>query len=393
MNAEKQSGMLSQKLDQDEIYHLAVEFRRHFHRCPEISEQEWETQAFITGQLDRYKIPYITVGTGVVAVLGKGEKCVAIRGEMDALPVKEETGLAYASAREGIMHACGHDMHLAMVLAVAVALKKLEAGLDKVVKIIFQPSEEKRPGGARFLLPAVLKPPVPEAIFAQHVYPELPTGSVGIRPGAFFASSDNILFSVEGQGTHAAMPQKGSDPILATACLIQFYQTLITKFRNPFIPAVLSITAVHGGGANNVIPDRVEVRGTMRTHDNALRDRLFAYLDEKSETICGLYACQFKRDRTANGLPVLVNDKNLTTDFIKRASFLIGKENVQLVDPLALGEDFAIYLQHIPGIIWLLGVRPPQAESMPPLHSPKFAPDENAMRTGIKLLLESVLQA
>lgn len=380
------------QIDKEEIYRLAVRFRRHFHRWPEISGQEFATQAFVTEQLERYKIKYRKIGTAVVAEVGSGNKCVAIRGEMDALPLKEETALAYASAHEGVMHACGHDMHLAIVLAVAVALKEQESRLNKMVRILFQPSEEKRPGGARLLLPELLKDPVPEAIFAQHVYPELPVGSVGIRPGAFFASSDNIIFSVEGQGTHAAMPQNGSDPILATACLIQFYQTLITKFRNPFIPAVLSITAVQGGGANNVIPDRVEVRGTMRTHDNALRDRLFAYLDEKSKAICSLYACQFNRDKTPNGLPVLVNNEELTADFVKRTSFLLGEESVKFMDPLTLGEDFAIYLQHIPGIIWLLGVRPPGEETMPPLHSPKFAPDENAMRTGIEVLLESVIQ-
>ena len=381
------------QVDKEEIYQLAVEFRRHFHRWPEVSGQEVATQAFVTAQLERYGIGYRKIGTGVIAEVGAGNRCVAIRGEMDALPVREETGLAYASAREGVMHACGHDMHLAIVLAVAIALKKQEDRLNKIVKILFQPSEEKRPGGARLLLPELLKDPVPEAIFAQHVYPELPTGSIGIRPGAFFASSDNIIFSVEGQGTHAAMPQNGSDPILATACLIQFYQTLITKFRNPFIPAVLSITAIQVGGANNVIPDRVEVRGTMRTHDNALRDRLFVYLDEKSEDICSLYACQFKRDKTANGLPVLVNHKDLTADFVKRASGLLGEECVRFMDPLMLGEDFAIYLQHIPGIMWLLGVRPPQEKTMFPLHSPKFAPDENAMRTGIEVLWEVVIQA
>ena len=289
----------------EEIYPLAVEFRRYFHQHPEFAMQEVETQRYIAEVLERNGIPYQKVGTGLIATVGKGEKCIAIRADMDALKVKEETGLSYCSQNEGMMHACGHDMHLAIVLAVAIALKKQEDRLNKIVKILFQPSEEKRPGGARLLLPELLKDPVPEAIFAQHVYPELPTGSIGIRPGAFFASSDNIIFSVEGQGTHAAMPQNGSDPILATACLIQFYQTLITKFRNPFIPAVLSITAIQGGGANNVIPDRVEVRGTMRTHDNALRDRLFVYLDEKSEDICSLYACQFKRDKTANGLPAV----------------------------------------------------------------------------------------
>ena len=377
-------------MDLDEIYRLAVDFRRHFHRKPEVAEQEYETQAYITDVLQRYGIAYTIVGTGIIACVGQGALCVALRGEMDALRVKEATGLPFASENEGVMHACGHDMHLAMVLAVTVALKQQEPMLQKTVKIVFQPSEEKRPGGARLLLPELLKDPMPRAIFAQHVYPGLPTGCVGVRSGAFFASSDNIIFSVEGKGTHAAMPQNGSDPILATACLIQFYQTLVTKFRNPLTPAVVSVTSVHGGTANNVIPDRVDVKGTVRTHDNKLRDRIFELIDEKSEAICGLYGCRFKRDKTMNGLPVLMNDRLLTEQFVGRAGCLLGQEHVRLMEPLTLGEDFAIYQQSIPGVMWVLGVCPPTRDAMPPLHNPGFSPDEEAMRTGILMLLDCV---
>lgn len=375
-------------MSQEEIYRMAVGFRRHFHLYPELSETEFATQQYIVEVLERYGVYYVKIGTGIVATLGQGSRCIALRGEMDALPVREATGLSYASQNEGIMHACGHDMHLAMVLAVTVALKQQEKTLALTVKVAFQPSEERRPGGARLLLPELLRGPVPEAIFAQHVYPGLPVGTVGIRPGAFFASSDNLIFSVEGKGTHAAMPQNGSDPILATACLIQFYQTLITKFRNPLIPAVISVTSIQGGSANNVIPDQVKVRGTVRTHDNGLRDRIFELIDEKSALICSLYGCSFCRDKTADGLPVLMNDVILTKRFVEAASVLLGKEKIRLLDPLTLGEDFAIYLQHIPGIMWVLGVCPPEQISMPPLHNPCFAPDEEAMRTGIALLLK-----
>lgn len=250
----------------EDIFPLAVEFRRHFHQHPEFAMQEVETQRYITKVLDKYGIVYRTVGTGVIAMIGQGEKCVAIRADMDALKVTEETGLPFCSLNPGMMHACGHDMHMAMVLGAAVVLKSREQELNGMVKVIFQPSEEKRPGGARLLLPELLKAPVPQAIFGQHVFPNLPTGTIGIRSGAFFASSDNIIFSVEGKGTHAAMPHMGSDPILATACLIQFYQTLVTKFRDPLIPAVISITSVHGGTCNNVIPDKVEVLEIGRAH-------------------------------------------------------------------------------------------------------------------------------
>ena len=376
----------------EEIYPLAVEFRRHFHQYPEFAMQEVETQRYITGVLDKYKIPYQVVGTGIIAILGKGQKCVAIRADMDALKVKEETGLAYSSCNEGMMHACGHDMHMAMVLGAAIVLKSREEELQGTVKIVFQPSEEKRPGGARLLLPELLKEPVPQAIFGQHIFPNLPTGTIGIRPGAFFASSDNIIFSVEGKGTHAAMPHAGSDPILATACLIQFYQTLITKFRDPLVPAVLSITSVHGGTCNNVIPDKVEVLGTVRTHDNALRYRIFELIEEKSKEICALYGCTFTMDKTWNGLPVLVNDEQLTKFVVKNATELFGETKVITMNHLTLGEDFAIYLEKIPGAFWVLGVCPPEQESLPPLHNPKLSPDERAMKTGIMLMVENCLR-
>lgn len=372
------------------IYQSAVEFRRYFHQWPELSTQETGTQDYICRILDQYGIRYRVYGTGIIATIGKGEKCVALRAEMDALKVKEETGLSFCSKREGIMHACGHDMHMAMVLAVALALKEGEFCLKGTVKIVFQPSEEKRPGGARLLLPELLKSPCPQAIFAQHVYPELKRDRIGVRAGAFFASSDNIIFTVEGKGTHAAMPQNGSDPILATACLVQFYQTMVTKFRNPLVPALVTITSIHGGSANNVIPDRVEVLGTLRTHDNELRERLFGIMDEKSEAICMLYGCHFRRDKTTNGLPVLMNDPGLTEKIIERSEKWLGKGNIDILPPLTLGEDFAIYLQAIPGVMWLLGICPPEQDNMPPLHSPEFSPDEEAMQTGIRMLLEGV---
>jgi len=376
-------------MDKEAIFQLAKEYRRHFHQWPELSEQEYQTQQYIAGILDREGVVYSKVGTGIVAQIGNKGKCVAIRAEMDALPVKEATGLAFASQNEGVMHACGHDMHLAMVLAVTVALKRQVT--NGIVKVVFQPSEEKRPGGARLLLPELLKEPVPEAIFAQHVDPGLPVGMVGIRPGAFFASSDNIIAVVEGKGTHAAMPQNGSDPVLAVAVLIQFYQTLVTKYRNPLIPAVVTITSVHGGSANNVIPDRMEIRGTVRTHDNTLRNQIFRLIDEKSAVICALYGCEFKRDKTANGLPVLINDEKLTSCFRKWAIATLGENQVCAAAPLMLGEDFAIYLQHLPGILWTLGVCS-SGQEMPPLHNPAFSPDERAMYTGIEMLLKCVEQ-
>lgn len=367
-----------------DIINKAIEFRRHFHRFPEVSTQEFETQNYIISILKEYGIDYKTYETGIIAVIGSGNPCVAIRADMDALWVNEETGLPFASENKGKMHACGHDMHMAMVLGALLALKEEESSLGGTVKILFQPSEEKRPGGARLLLPHLLEAPVPQAIFGQHVFPGLPVGKIGIRPGAFFASSDNIIFAVEGKGTHAAMPQLGSDPILAATALIQFYQTIITKFRNPFEPAVLSITSIHGGTANNVIPDRVEVKGTVRTHNDALRHQIFDLINEKSPAICGLYGCRFVPDMPWNGLPPLVNTPEWT-ELVKQSA--VGVAEVVDSAPLTLGEDFAIYLEKLPGAFWTLGICSPEQESMPPLHNPKMAPDERAIPIGVGMLV------
>lgn len=375
-------------MTREEIYTLATGYRRHLHRYPEVSTQEVKTRAFIESILQEFQIAFRTYGTGIIAVIGSGEPCVALRADMDALRVCENTSLPYSSVHEGIMHACGHDMHIAMLLGAALILKAGEEQLPGCVKLVFQPSEEKRPGGARLLLPHLLEPPVPQAIFGQHVFPGLAVGQVGIRSGAFFSSSDNIIFAVEGKGTHAAMPQLGSDPILAAAALIQFYQTLITKFRNPLTPAVLSVTSIHGGSANNVIPDRVEVLGTVRTHDNALRHRIFELINEKSPAICELYGCRFVPDMPWNGLPPLVNDPLWTGMVRDAASRLPSVEQVVESEPLTLGEDFAIYLQEIPGAFWTLGVRSPEKTDMPPLHNPQMNPDERAIPVGIEMLVE-----
>lgn len=368
----------------EEIINRSIEFRRHFHRFPEVSTQEVETQAYIINILKENGIDYKTYETGIIAVIGQGEPCVAIRADMDALWVHEETGLPYASEHEGKMHACGHDMHMAMVLGALLALKEIENSLGGTIKVLFQPSEEKRPGGARLLLPHLLEEPVPQAIFGQHVFPGLPVGKIGIRSGAFFASSDNIIFTIEGKGTHAAMPQLGSDPILAAAALIQFYQTIITKFRNPFEPAVLSITSIHGGTANNVIPDKVEIKGTVRTHNDALRHHIFDLINEKSPAICDLYGCRFVPNMPWNGLPPLVNTAEWT-ELVKESA--IGVAEVVELSPLTLGEDFAIYLEKLPGAFWTLGICPPEQDSMPPLHNPKMAPDERAISVGIGMLV------
>lgn len=375
----------------EEFVPLVVEFRRCLHQHPESSMEEYGTQQYIAGIFDKYGISYKKQATGLIATIGRGNRCVALRADMDALEIKEETGLPYASVNEGMMHACGHDMHMAILLGAALVLKSQEEGLSGTIKLIFQPSEEKRPGGARLLLPFVMEAPTPQAIFGQHIFPGLPVGTVGIRSGAFFASSDNIHFTIEGKGTHAAMPHLGANPIQAAVALIQYYQTIATKFHNPLLPVILSITSIHGGTSNNVIPDRVEVKGTVRTHNDEVRHRIFELINEKSPAICGLYGCRFIPDMPGDGLPPLVNEPILTERIKTLAATLPLVEKVVELPPLMLGEDFAIYTERLPGTFWVLGVCPAEQSEMPPLHSPEMAPDERAIPVGMAMLVSSCL--
>ena len=226
-----------------------IHHRRHLHTYPELSFKEYQTCAFICSVLDNMQIPYqIVAETGIVALIGNGDRCIALRADIDALPMEEETGLDFKSVHPGIMHACGHDAHTAMLLGAAKVLKARETSLQGTVKLIFQPGEEKVPGGASLMVAAgVLENPKPEVIFGQHVYPDAPAGTFLICSGPTMASADELYWTIKGKGAHAAQPHQGIDPIVIAAELILHLQTLITKSRNPLLPGVLGITAIHGG--------------------------------------------------------------------------------------------------------------------------------------------------
>lgn len=367
--------------DQDRV----VAFRHYFHQNPEPSTRELNTQHFIVEQLKLYEISYTLCTTGVIAYVGYGNRAIALRADMDALPIEEESCIEFRSKISGWMHACGHDMHMAMLLETALRLKEMESQLEGKIYLVFQPSEEKRPGGARLLLP-YLKGKV-EAIFGQHIAPEFTSGTIASRGGAFFASSDNIRFTIEGSGTHAATPHKGADPILASAMIIQYLQTVVTKFRDPLVPAVLTITSIHGGNANNIVPDRVELLGTVRCHDNSLRDRIFRHIEEGATALAALYGCRFVSQMEPNGLPVLVNDEILYQRFMLWAKETEQVEKVLESKQVMLGEDFAIYAKEIPACFWRLGVSLSE-QILPPLHNPKLVPPDEALGIGVAILMK-----
>ncbi|MBU3741208.1 MAG: amidohydrolase [Candidatus Kapabacteria bacterium] len=363
-----------------------IETRRHLHRHPELSFQEFETSAFIKQRLDALGISWRSVaGTGVVAHIGSGDRCVALRADIDALPMHEETGLPYASTMPGVMHACGHDMHTTMLLAAAAVLKEQESSLGGVVKLLFQPGEELTPGGASMMIAdGALQDPVPSMVFGQHVYPDAPIGELGFVAGPMMAAADELYWTITGFGAHAAQPHQGRDPIMAATGLVHHLQTLITKRKNPLDAGVITVTSIHGGTATNIIPDMVEMKGTLRSFNQEWREQAWAFIEEQSVAYATLHGCEAKIE-IRKGYPPLVNSEHAVA-FARSVATGLSLATTDF-EPKMWAEDFAFYTQVAPSCFWTLGVRPDGLDRMPGLHNPRFAPSEEAMMTGAALMV------
>jgi len=381
------------------LYPTLVETRRHLHRNPELSFQEFETSAFIKQRLTDLGVSWRAVaGTGVVAHIGAGDRCIALRADIDALPMNEETNLPYSSLSPGVMHACGHDMHTTMLLAAAQILKEDEATLGGTVKLLFQPGEELTPGGASMMIAdGALQDPVPSMVFGQHVYPDAPIGELGFVAGPMMAAADELYWTIKGFGAHAAQPHQGRDPIMAATGLVHHLQTLITKRKNPLDAGVLTVTSIHGGTATNIIPDVVEMKGTLRSFNQSWREEAWAYIQEQSAAYARLHGCDATVE-IRKGYPPLVNDERAVT-YARGVATSIGLSETDF-EPKMWAEDFAFYTQVAPSCFWTLGVRPDGVDRMPGLHNPRFAPSEEAMITGATMMvsvaksaLETTLQA
>ena len=366
--------------------------RRHLHTYPELSFKEYQTCAFICSALESMQIQYqIVAETGIVALIGNGDRCIALRADIDALPMEEETGLDYQSVHPGIMHACGHDAHTAMLLGAAKVLKARETTLQGTVKLIFQPGEEKVPGGASLMVAAgVLENPKPEVIFGQHVYPDAPAGTFLICSGPTMSSADELYWTIKGKGAHAAQPHQGIDPIVIAAELILHLQTLITKSKNPLLPGVLGITSIHGGSATNIIPESVEMKGTLRSFDPIWREQAITMIQEHSEKLCQLHGAECSVT-ILRGYPAVLNNEQATDFARSSAEKIVGSSSIADFEPKMWGEDFAYYGAYIPAAFWMLGVRPDNIETMPGLHNPRFTPDESALSTGAALLANTAI--
>jgi amidohydrolase len=370
----------------EQYFQEIVAIRRHLHQHPELSFQEFETSKFIQQTLTDWGIEFKSgyVNTGIVALVkGKNpeKKSIALRADIDALPILEENNLPFASQNKGVMHACGHDVHTASLLGAIKILNELKSEFEGTIKCIFQPAEEVLPGGASLMIKeGVLENPKPMHIVGQHVYPELEAGKVGFKKGQYMASTDEIYLTIKGKGGHAALPFKLKDPVLATAQILVALQQVVSRCAKPNIPSVLSFGKVIANGATNIIPNEVFVEGTFRTFDEEWRKQAHTHIREIAENTAKAMGvvCDVKIDV---GYPFLVNDDDTTEKCIIAAKEFLGEENVVDLELRMTAEDFAYYSQIIPACFYRLGTSDSTG-----LHTPTFMVDEEALKTGMGLM-------
>jgi amidohydrolase len=373
-----------------EIFSDVVKNRRHLHAHPELSFHEYQTAAFVAQKLDELGIKYQKMAnTGLVAII-QGEKpsegVVALRADMDALPIVEANDVPYKSTNAGVMHACGHDAHTSSLLGTARILTELKKEFGGTVKLIFQPAEEKLPGGANMMIKeGVLENPKPDAVIGQHVMPLIEAGQVGFRSGKYMASTDEIYVTVYGKGGHGAQPQQNIDPVLITSHIIIALQQIISRVADPKTPSVLSFGKVIANGATNVIPNEVYLEGTFRTMDEDWRARAHEKMKKMAEGIAEAMGgrCDFNIVR---GYPFLINEEKLTADVRAYAEDFLGKENVLDLDIWMAAEDFAYYSQVSDACFYRLGTGNKERGITSSVHTPTFDVDEESLKLSTGLM-------
>jgi len=372
-----------------------VRLRRHLHAHPELSRQEKETGRFLAAELKALglKVQHPFAGTGILAIL-EGEKAgrtVALRADMDALPVQEQTGLPFASKAPGVMHACGHDAHMASLLGATKLLVERRGEIRGSVRLLFQPAEETVPGGAKAMIKAGALEGV-SAIFGLHVDPVLSTGKVGTKSGILMAQADDFDLTILGKGGHAARPHTSVDAIVVASLIVQVLQTIVSRRIDPVTPAVVTVGRIAGGTKHNIIADRVLLQGTCRSLDAGTAKKLKASVARIAHDIARSCeaTCLFKYTQ---GYPPLINPERETRFAREVLGNLLGEKNVlTLKEPLMGGEDFTYYLQKIPGTFLRLGIRNTKLGSTFPWHHPKFMVDEDAIPVGAAVLAHLALE-
>lgn len=367
-----------------------IELRRTIHANPELAFEEHETSALAKSVLDELGIETRRLAkTGVLGTLtGKGDRCVALRADMDALPIHEETGLPFASKNAGKMHACGHDAHTTMALGAAMLLSEIRDEIPGIVKFLMQPSEELLPGGAPFMIEdGALENPTVEAIFGQHVLPLTSAGDIGMHPGMIMASTDELYITIKGKSGHAAIPNKAIDPIVTAAQIINGIQTLTSRHLSPFDKGVVTISKIQGGHTNNVIPDEVEMAGTMRAMDEEWRSETKVRLENIVRGICLANGADYELE-IRSGYPALKNDPAATRFAESAAAELLPSDRVFDAPPLMVAEDFAYYLQKVPGVFWWIGAGTEEqgCAAGAGLHNSRFTINEDVLPVGAAMM-------
>ena len=373
-----------------------VGYRRHIHANPELSFNEVQTSDFVSKKLARLGIAFTRLAqTGIVGLIkGKNpdKKCIALRADMDALPIKEANDVPYRSMNEGVMHACGHDVHTASLLATSWILTQVRDKFEGTVKVIFQPGEEKNPGGASIMInEGVLENPKPSAILGQHVMPLVDSGKVGFREGMYMASSDEIYLRVIGKGGHAAAPDLAIDPVVIASHIIIALQQIISRNANPKQPTVLSFGKISADGATNIIPNEVKIAGTFRALDEEWRDEGLKKIETMAKSLAeGMGGkCEVKISR---GYPYLQNDVELTKRIRQAANEYVGEQNIVDIDLTLGSEDFAYYSHIIPASFYRMGTRNEQKRITSYVHTPTFDIDEEALKQGPGLMAWMAVQ-
>ena len=379
------------KILSSEYFEEIRTIRRHFHQHPELSCEEYKTADFICKKLDEYGITYVkgVAETGIVGIINginPESRNIALRADMDALPIREENAVEYKSLVPSKMHACGHDVHMASLLGTAKILNRIKDRFEGSVKLIFQPSEETYPGGAiRMIREGVLKNPEPVSVIGQHVINTVDVGMIGLKPGPYMASTDEIYLTVNGKGGHAATPELVIDPILIASHIIVALQQIVSRNANPIIPTVISFGKISGEGRTNIIPDKVTIEGTVRTYDESWRRAIYEKITFMASSIAKAMGgdCEV---RIAHGYPFLDNDIQLSSKILEWSIEYLGEKNVLELDARMTSEDFSYFANELPSCFYRLGVRNEEKGIVSNLHTSTFDVDEQCLQTGMGLM-------
>jgi amidohydrolase len=380
------------------IYEKIKGYREHLHQNPELSYQEFNTMEYVAAKLKEIGIPYEkgVAGTGIVGIIcsskhSENQACIGLRADLDALPIQEQNTASYKSKVDGIMHACGHDVHTSILLGAAEILFELREDLEHPVKLIFQPGEEKNPGGASLLIEAgVLDNPKVKEMYALHVFPELEVGKLGMRSGLYMASSDELHLEIIGVGGHGAMPEKCINPILIGSEFIIEAQNIIHKSCPKEVPCVISFGHFDALGATNVIPDRAEIKGTFRTMNEEWREKAAILLMDLANNLENKYKGNVNLI-ISKGYPFLKNDEELTEKLKTKFESFFGTEKIEGLSLRMTSEDFSFYSQTIPVCFFRLGVGNKEKGIIYSVHHPKFDVDSACLKTGMLAMIQAVL--